>query len=138
MNNLLKKVSTFDKKKVVTKSKEELKDDVKVKELLVNKIFLILGLKKNFTEQEIESETLTRPSVIKKLYGLQKDLKKVFPSSKLTGLHSTAELKQVYPAINLLRQVLKECGYKLKPIVKSDGYENKRKKVKRSYLIVRV
>jgi hypothetical protein len=87
---------------------------------------------------EIPFEVLIQPGLFEKFTDKIKDLKKVFPSSKLTGLHSTAELKQVYPAINLLRQVLKECGYKLKPIVKSDGYENKRKKVKRSYLIVRV
>ena len=135
MNNLLQKVSTFDKKKVVTKSKEELKNDVKVKELLVNKIFLILGLKKNFTEQEIESETLTRPSVIKKLYGLQKDLKKVFSSDKLTALHKTA-LKKQFPGVNLVRQILKELGYHLKPIVRSNGYIGTKKIVKRTYLIV--
>ena len=137
MNNLLNKVSTFDKKKKVTKSKEELKDDIKIKEQLINKIFLILGLTKNFTKQEIESETLTRPSVIKKLYGLQKDLKKVFSSDKLTALHKTA-LKKQFPGVNLVRQILKELGYHLKPIVRSDGYIGNKKIVKRTYIIVQL
>ena len=133
--NLFQKVSTFDKKKTVNKSKEELKNDVKVKEQLVNKIFLILGLTKNFTTQEIESETLTRPSVIRKLYGLQKDLKKVFSSDKLTALQQTA-LKKQFPGVNLVRQILKELGYHLKPIVRSNGYIGNKKIVKRTYLIV--
>lgn len=135
MNNLIKKVSEFDKKKSVKKSKEELKDDVKIKEQLVNKIFSILGLTKNFTSQEIESETLQRPSVIRKLYGLQKDLKKVFSSDKLTSLHKTA-LKKQFPGVNLVRQILKDLGYHLKPIVRSNGYIGNKKIVKRTYMII--
>ena len=136
MSSLLEKVSTFDKKKKITKSKEELKEDVKKKEILVNKIFQILGLSKNFTAEEIPFDTLTSPTIIKKLFLLQKDLKTVFSSDKLTALHQDAIRKQEFPGINLVRQIFKELGYHLKPIVRSNGYLGTQKLVKRSYLIV--
>ena len=40
-------------------------------------------------------------------------LKDVFPSSKLTSLHTNAIKKQSFPGVNIVRQIFKEMGYKL-------------------------
>ena len=65
-----------------------------------------------------------------------KELKKIFCSSKLTCLQETAEAQQKWPLLNLVRQILKACSYKMDPIRKSDGYtKDGRKKYKRYFII---
>lgn len=86
---------------------------------------------------EIEFDDFRSPQVIKKFKEKVPELKRVFSSNKLTALHKDANIEQVYFPINMLRQLLKEIGYKFKPIVKSDGYFKKKKRVKRFYKIVK-
>jgi hypothetical protein len=50
------------------------------------------------------------------------NLKKHFSSSYLTALQSTATSKQKFPLLNLIRQLLRSCNYKLTPKRISDGY----------------
>ena len=50
------------------------------------------------------------------------ELKYVFSSSSLTCLHLNANLKQRFPLLNLVRQILSMYGYKMVPVRKSDGY----------------
>ena len=65
-------------------------------------------------------------------------LKSFFSSSNLTCLHETASLKQQWPLLNLVRQVLKECGFKLNPKRVSDGKtKDGKKKYKRIFIISR-
>lgn len=49
-------------------------------------------------------------------------LKKEFSSSYLTSLQSTATSKQKFPLLNLIRQLLRSCNYKLTPKRVNDGY----------------
>lgn len=49
-------------------------------------------------------------------------LKEKYSSHSLTCLQSNAEEKQQYPNLNLLRQILKCNGFKLKSVVRSGGY----------------
>jgi len=49
-------------------------------------------------------------------------LKKDFSSSYLTALQSTAISKQKFPLLNLIRQLLRSCNYKLMPKRLNDGY----------------
>jgi hypothetical protein len=49
-------------------------------------------------------------------------LKKHFSSSYLTALQSTATSKQKFPLLNLIRQLLRSCNYKLTPKRITDGY----------------
>ena len=67
-------------------------------------------------------------------------LKDYLKSSSLTGLHSNSEKKQRYPSINIVRQVLKCRGYKLVPMIVSQGYDKStgRKKTKRYYKIIKM
>ena len=50
------------------------------------------------------------------------NLKKHFSSSYLTALQATATSKQKFPLLNLIRQLLRSCNYKLTPKRITDGY----------------
>ena len=64
------------------------------------------------------------------------ELKTIFSSSYLTSLQSPAEKKQKWPLLNLIRQVLRSCNYKLIPKRLSDGYTiDGKKKYKRMFII---
>jgi hypothetical protein len=64
------------------------------------------------------------------------DLKTLFSSSYLTSLQDTAEKKQKWPLLNLLRQVLRSCNFKLTPKRISDGYTiDGKKKYKRMFIV---
>ena len=63
-------------------------------------------------------------------------LKKHFSSSYLTALQSTASIKQKFPLLNLIRQLLRSCNYKLTPTRISDGYTLAGdKKYKRMFIV---
>jgi len=63
-------------------------------------------------------------------------LKQVFTSSALTSLQSTAKDSQKWPLLNLVRQVLRSCHYKMTPKRISAGYTKEGKKVfKRMFVI---
>lgn len=67
-----------------------------------------------------------------------KDLKKIdnFSSSTLTCLHNSAESKQKWPLLNLIRQILKVKNFRMIPIRKSDGKDKSgKKKYKRFFRI---
>lgn len=64
------------------------------------------------------------------------ELKKIFSSSYLTSLQDTAEDKQRWPLLNLIRQLLRSCNYKLTPKRISDGYTlDGKKKYKRMFIV---
>ena len=63
-------------------------------------------------------------------------LKQIFNSSYLTSLQSTAEENQRWPLLNLIRQVLKSCHFKMTPKRISSGYTKDGKKIyKRMFII---
>jgi hypothetical protein len=63
-------------------------------------------------------------------------LKKHFSSSYLTALQDTATSKQKWPLLNLIRQLLRSCNYKLVPKRVADGYTlTGEKKYKRMFII---
>jgi hypothetical protein len=84
---------------------------------------------------DIPFEKLQDDNVIKKLYDIQEKLKDAFPSSKLTALHTNALKKQSFPGVNIVRQIFKEMGYKLRPINTSEGYVGRKKILRRVYHI---
>jgi len=55
-------------------------------------------------------------------------LKKEFSSSFMTGLQETAEDKQKWPLLNLVRQILSIYKYKMTPKRLANGYEPDGKK----------
>jgi hypothetical protein len=65
-------------------------------------------------------------------------LKQMFNSSSLTALQSTAEENQKWPLLNLVRQILKACNFKMTPKRISAGYTKDGKKLyKRMFIIER-
>ena len=52
-------------------------------------------------------------------------------------MHSNAVEKQQFPGVNLVRQIFKELGYKMKPINISEGYLGTKKLLRREYQILR-
>jgi hypothetical protein len=63
-------------------------------------------------------------------------LKKKFSSSALTSLQSCAQKEQKWPLLNLVRQILRVCNYKMEPVRRSDGYDDEgKKKYKRFFLV---
>ncbi len=63
-------------------------------------------------------------------------LKQVFTSSALTSLQSNAEDNQKWPLLNLVRQILRSCHYKMTPKRVSAGYTKDGKKIyKRMFII---
>lgn len=83
----------------------------------------------------IPFDTLQNDNVIRQLYDIQDKLKDVFPSSKLTALHTNAIKKQSFPGVNIVRQIYKEMGYKLRPVNTSEGYIGRKKILRREYHI---
>jgi len=77
-------------------------------------------------EQDIYNKIL--PEII--------ELKKKFSSSSLTSLQKDASSSQKWPLLNLVRQILKACDYKMKPIRKSAGYTKEGKKIYCRYFFI--
>lgn len=63
-------------------------------------------------------------------------LKQIFTSSALTGLQSNAEENQKWPLLNLVRQVLRSCNYKMTPKRISAGYTKDGKKIYKRLFII--
>ena len=64
------------------------------------------------------------------------ELKLMLSSSYLTALQTPAEKNQRWPLLNLIRQVLRSCNYKLTPKRIANGYTiDGKKKYKRLFII---
>jgi hypothetical protein len=50
------------------------------------------------------------------------NLKKKYKSYSMTCLQRDADKKQIWPLINLVRQILNKHDYKMEPIRKANGY----------------
>jgi len=84
---------------------------------------------------EVSFDELQDQEIVKRLFSFAPRLKKCYPSDKLTSLHYNATSKQKFPGVNILRQILRVQGYKMFPVVRCMGYNQKKKMIKRSYLI---
>ena len=84
----------------------------------------------------VPREIFFNESVYKQLKEQIPALKQLFSSSYLTALQAPAEHTQKWPQLNLIRQVLRSCNYKLTPKRVSDGYTvDGKKKYKRMFII---
>jgi hypothetical protein len=64
------------------------------------------------------------------------ELKEVMSSSYFTSMHAAAQTTQQWPLLNLVRQILRSCHYKLTPKRLSVGYTTDgKKKYKRVFII---
>ena len=83
----------------------------------------------------IERDLLMDDDVIEQYYKFIPKLKEFYNSDELTCLHKNSLQKQKFPAINMLRQILKASGFLLKPKVVCLGYVGKDKITKRYFII---
>ena len=94
------------------------------------------------SENELEGQIIPRDMLLSQLvYSEVKhhisDLKKKFSSSALTSLQNGAEKDQRWPLLNLVRQILRVCNYKMDPVRRSDGYDAEGKKKYKRYFLIR-
>ena len=91
----------------------------------------------DLTNLTFPRETLIQKDNKEKLLELIPQLKEVYNSSYLTCLHDNSIYKQKFPAVNLVRQVLKCHHLALTPKIMSNGYEKTtgKKKVSRIFKI---
>ena len=64
-------------------------------------------------------------------------MKKMYSSGALTALQKSAEAKQKWPLLNLVRQILKSNNYNMEPIRKSNGYTKEGKKKYLRFFIIK-
>ena len=116
----------------------ELEKTQLIKELL--KIIDIKLENKKLNEIIIEQEQLKQREIILKFRELIPKLKKYYNSEMLNCLHKNSLSKQKFPAVNMLRQILKCNNYKLKPFIVCNGYDksNGKKIITRKYSIVEI
>lgn len=98
---------------------------------------------KKFENQDIENiiisqDKLKQPEIIEELRKIIPELKQHYNSNMLNCLHKNSLSKQKFPAINLVRQILKCNNYKLTPFIVSNGYDKTtgKKIVLRKYTII--
>ena len=74
----------------------------------------------------IERDLLLMEDVSKHLLSFQDKIKESgYKTGTLTSLHKNNNSKQKWPEVNILRQLLKCNGIKLRPFTKSNGYDKK-------------
>ena len=87
----------------------------------------------------INRELLLSDETYKKVSPQRLEMSKMYSSSKCTSMHKNAIKTQVWPLLNLVRQVLLGVGYEMVPRRISDGYtKDGKKRYKRIFEISRV
>ena len=101
-----------------------------------NKCGLNCKTLKDLSGKQIPRDILLDLKLYNKLYESISELKEIYSTTNTTCLQSSAESKQKWPLLNLVRQILKLNNYNLIPIRLSDGYtKDGKKKYKRYFLI---
>lgn len=109
-------------------------DDLSKK--LLNDVGIHFESLEEINQQLIPRETLLSDAKYNEIKERIPELKQLYSSSALTSLQQSAQKKQKWPLLNLVRQVLHVYHYQMEPIRKSDGYTSEGiKKYKRFFLI---
>jgi hypothetical protein len=109
-----------------------------IREKFFARICEIIGIPdyRNVIGSIIPFDKLNDPVMIRELFKMQFDLRVVFPSDTLTALHSGAVKKQTFPGVNIVRQIFKFMGYRMKPVNYYEGYVGSKKLLRREYHVV--
>jgi hypothetical protein len=116
-------------------------DEAKTKLILefLNKGSIICSNLNELNGMMLPREIFFNDTIYKELKEKIPELKNVFSSSYLTALQAPAEDIQKWPQLNLMRQVLRSCNFKLTPKRVSNGYTvDGKKKYKRMFIIERM
>lgn len=109
-----------------------------IREKFFARICEIIGISdyRNVIGSVIPFDKLNDSVMIRELFKMQFDLRVVFPSDTLTALHSGAVKKQTFPGVNIVRQIFKFMGYRLKPVNYYEGYVGSKKLLRREYHVI--
>lgn len=113
-------------------------DETKTKVILdfLNKGNIVCTQLNDLNGMLLPREIFFNETIYKQLKEKIPELKNIFSSSYLTGLQAPAEDLQKWPQLNLMRQILRSCNFKLTPKRVSDGYTiDGKKKYKRMFII---
>ena len=105
----------------------------------LNKGLIACAELKDLNGMLLPRELFFNDTIYKQLKEKIPELKQLFSSSYLTALQAPAENIQKWPQLNLIRQVLRSCHFKLTPKRVADGYTvDGKKKYKRMFIIERM
>ena len=107
----------------------------------LQKVLEAVGLVVDSIEQmtgvTLSRDRLLSTDFVLKVIDMKSALRGVYPSSRMTSLHANSLDKCRCPGVCMVRQLLKEHGIKMKPQVRSAGYDARgRKRVTREYVLV--
>lgn len=109
---------------------------------ILKELFSILNIKFSELDElvniELERNDILKQEVSDYFQKYQSNLKSLgYKTGNLTSLHKNNTIKQKWPGINMLRQILKCNQLQLKPFVKSNGYDKStgKKNTVRYYII---
>ena len=106
------------------------------KKELACELLKLLGIS-CFNEQKyITYSDLQNPLILKKFKMMFPALKTVFKVSKIRALNINSWNKCKHPGVNLLRQILKDIGYKLHLINEYQGNRHGKKTYNTKYIII--
>jgi hypothetical protein len=103
---------------------------------LFNKMSIEFSSFDNLDGTKIERDIFLNNNSYNNYIELIQNIKKHLSSSTLTSLQKNASLKQKWPLLNLVRQILKIHNYKMTPIRKANGYSKTGKKLFLRYFII--
>jgi len=104
---------------------------------VMNRVSLSFAHPSDLHHQIISRETLLDKKVVDGLLGMRRTLKAHYHSDMLSCLHANSAQKQRFPAVCMVRQLLRANGMKMRPKIESMGYDRNtgKKLVKRYYVI---
>mgnify|MGYP001323329800 CR=1 FL=1 len=112
----------FEIKKIKITKKQKITQDLLKKMLLFFNINFVNI--KDLINIELERNSFLTPEVVEHFQKFKNEFKNLgYKTGKLTSLHKNNLVKQKFPAINMLRQLLKCNNLLLKPLIKSNGYD---------------
>ena len=112
---------------------------LEIRNNLIIKLFKILDIDLKKADDmlgiSIAAEKLCHLSTKKRMMAFSPQLRKYYSTGNFEPLHKNAYKKPFY-AVNILRRIVKEYGFKLNSVNTSDGYTAQgKKKLKRRYEI---
>jgi len=114
-------------------------DNDKILIEFLNKCGIVFEHFDNLNGMVIPRDVLISVEKYEKVKDEIKNIKKIFSSSSLTSLQTKAKGNQKWPLLNLVRQILKQKDYLMKPLRKSAGYnEQGQKKYIRSFQLQKI
>ena len=132
----LKSEQTFKNEENSEKNLDENSEKFIIK--ILNLCGFVLTSLDDLNNLSIPRDLLMNIEKYKDVYAYLKRLRKTpnFSSSTLTSLHKDADIKQKWPLLNLVRQILKVNYYRRKPYRKSSGKDASGKKKYIRYFLI--